>query len=111
MKLSEQTFTYVPNTSFRGPEHLWVEWHPALNPERTNPTLLAQEVPGRIGEPSKHAITRQVVVERVTPAAEGIVKLRRVSPDGSAMPRWAAGSHIRCGVRRSGALASVLAVR
>ena len=29
MRLSEQTFSYVPNTSFRGPEHLWVEWDPA----------------------------------------------------------------------------------
>jgi cytochrome P450 len=26
MRLASQQFTYVPNTSFRGPEHLWVEW-------------------------------------------------------------------------------------
>ena len=45
MKLSRQTFTYVPNTSFRGPEHLWVEWDPALNPERRDRSLLDVQVP------------------------------------------------------------------
>ncbi len=37
MRLAEQRFTYVPNTSFRGPEHLWVEWEPAENPPRRGP--------------------------------------------------------------------------
>lgn len=27
-----QTFSYSPNTSFRGPDHLLVEWDPAANP-------------------------------------------------------------------------------
>lgn len=27
-----QTWTYSPNTSFRGPQSLWVEWDPAVNP-------------------------------------------------------------------------------
>ena len=99
MKLSEQTFSYVPNTSFRGPEHLQVEWDSQQNPERRNPGLLDAQVPVRIGEPSKHAITRPVLVESVTPVAEGIVKLRLVSPDGKPMPRWTPGSHIdvECG--------------
>jgi ferredoxin-NADP reductase len=99
MRLAEQKFTYVPNTSFRGPEHLWVEWDPQQNPERTNPGLLGIHVPVRIGEPSKHAITRAVVVESVVPVAERIVKLRLVSPDGKPMPRWTPGSHIdvECG--------------
>ncbi len=99
MKLSAQTFSYVPNTSFRGPEHLWVEWDPRQNPERENPRLLEVQVPVRIGEPSKHAISRTVIVDSVTPVAEGIVKLRLLSPDGRTMPRWTAGSHIdvECG--------------
>ncbi|MEJ8859010.1 cytochrome P450/oxidoreductase [Variovorax robiniae] len=101
MRLAPQKFSYVPNTSFRGPEHLWVEWDPNQNPERTQPALrhVDEPVPVRIGEPSKGAITRPVVVESVTPVAEGIVKLRLVAPDGRAMPRWAAGSHIdiECG--------------
>lgn len=99
MRLAEQTFSYVPNTSFRGPEHVWVEWDPAQNPERTDDRVLQSQTPVRIGEPSKHAITRPVVVERVTPVADGIVKLRLVAPDGRALPRWTPGSHIdiECG--------------
>jgi len=99
MRLAEQTFSYVPNTSFRGPEHVWVEWDPAQNPERTDDRVLQSQTPVRIGEPFKHAITRPVVVERVTRVADGIVKLRLVAPDGRALPRWTPGSHIdiECG--------------
>lgn len=99
MVLAEQTFSYVPNTSFRGPEHLWVEWDAALNPERRTPEVLRAQPPVRIGEPSKHAITRPVIVEAITPLAEGIVKLRLVAPDGQALPRWSPGAHIdvECG--------------
>jgi cytochrome P450/ferredoxin-NADP reductase len=99
MRLSEQQFSYVPNTSFRGPEHLWVEWDPSRNPERANPALLDVKVPVRIGEPSRHTITRPVVVASVTAVAEGIVRLRLVAPDGAPLPRWAPGAHIdvECG--------------
>jgi len=99
LKLAEQAFTYVPNTSFRGPEHLWVEWDPAQNPERANPSLLENRHPVRIGEPSSHAITRPVVVHSAEAAADGIVRLRLVSPDGKPLPRWSPGSHIdvECG--------------
>ncbi|QSI32184.1 cytochrome P450 [Variovorax sp. RKNM96] len=101
MRLSQQRFSYVPNTSFRGPEHLWVEWDPAINPERANRGVrdVPVPMPVRIGEPSRHAIARPVVVERVTAVADGIVKLRLVSPDGKPLPRWTAGSHIdvECG--------------
>ena len=99
MKLSAQQFSYVPNTSFRGPEHLWVEWDPQRNPERKNAALLDAQLPVRIGEPSKHAITRPVRVESVTPVAEGVVRLRLVSLDGRPLPRWTPGSHIdvECG--------------
>jgi cytochrome P450/ferredoxin-NADP reductase len=99
MRLSQQRFTYVPNTSFRGPEHLLVEWDPAANPERTNKGLRDVQVPVRIGEPSAQAIARPVVVERVTPVADGIVKLRLASLDGKPLPRWTPGAHIdvECG--------------
>src|SRR6478735_2899347 len=52
MRLCAQEFSYVPNTSFRGPEHLWVEWDPAHNPERTHAALRHPEVavPVRLGE-------------------------------------------------------------
>ncbi len=100
MRLAEQKFTYVPNTSFRGPEHLWVEWDPARNPERHDPGLLSRpRSPVRIGEPSRHSITRPVVVERVTRIADGVVRLRLAAPDGRPLPRWTAGAHIdvECG--------------
>jgi len=100
MKLAPQQFTYVPNTSFRGPEHLWVEWDPALNPERRDPALrTTARAAVRIGEPSTHAITRPMVVQGVTPVTQDIVRLRLATPDGQPAPRWAPGSHIdvECG--------------
>ena len=101
MTLPVQSYSYVPNTSFRGPEHVWVEWDPLQNPERRQPAVShpVTPVPVRIGEPSKGGITRPVVVASVTPVADGIVRLRLVAPDGRPMPRWAPGSHIdiECG--------------
>ncbi|QGZ61796.1 cytochrome P450/oxidoreductase [Paraburkholderia acidisoli] len=99
MRLAEQTFSYVPNTSFRGPEHVLVEWDPAQNPERVNAAVRDAQVPVRIGEPSAHALSRPVVVERVEVPADGIVHLRLVAPDGATLPRWAPGAHIdvECG--------------
>ena len=99
MRLCEQQFTYVPNTSFRGPEHLWVEWNPQDNPERRNPALLQSAAPVRLGETSHHAVGRTLVVESVTRLAQDIVKLRLAAPDGRALPRWTPGAHIdiECG--------------
>jgi len=100
MQLAEQRFSYVPNTSFRGPEHLWVQWDPAQNPERRDPSLRSGARTGvRIGEPSAHAITRPVLVQSATRAANDIVRLRLAAPDGRPMPRWSPGSHIdvECG--------------
>ncbi|RZT39530.1 cytochrome P450/oxidoreductase [Cupriavidus agavae] len=99
MRLAEQRFTYVPNTSFRGPEHLWVEWDPARNPERANPAVLAPRDAVRIGEPTGGSVGRTLVVAALVPAAAGIVKLRLAAPDGRALPRWAPGAHIdiECG--------------
>ncbi|MFD1712411.1 cytochrome P450 [Ottowia sp. GY511] len=99
MRLAEQTFSYVPNTSFRGPEHLWVEWDPARNPERTQPEVLTREQPVRIGEPSRHTLSRPMVVERITRLTDDVVQLRLVSPHGQPLPRWQPGAHIdiECG--------------
>jgi cytochrome P450/ferredoxin-NADP reductase len=99
MRLSEQRFSYVPNTSFRGPEHLLVEWDPQANPERHNPALLQATSPVRIGETSHHVLGRTVRVDSVTMVAQDIARLRLVAPDGRAMPRWTPGSHIdiECG--------------
>ncbi|GLY65311.1 cytochrome P450/oxidoreductase [Amycolatopsis taiwanensis] len=92
--VADQKITYLPNTSFRGPEHLWVQWDPAANPERANPELLRTTRPVRIGEPSKRSITRTVVVESVTRAATGVVRVRLADPAGRPLPRWSPGAHI-----------------
>ena len=98
LRLAPQTFRYLSNTSFRGPEHLWVEWDPAHNPERRNPALLDHVQPVRIGE-STRASHRALRVESVRRVARDIVSLRLVPQDGRALPRWAPGSHldIACG--------------
>ncbi len=100
MRLAGQTFTYVPNTSFRGPEHLLVEWDPAQNPERRDPALLDVRQPVRIGERPRTPSARTAGDRRAsTPAADGVVRLRLAAPDGKPLPRWAPGSHIdvECG--------------
>ncbi|SAK42917.1 cytochrome P450/oxidoreductase [Caballeronia ptereochthonis] len=94
MRLAEQRFTYVPNTSFRGPEHLHVEWDPAKNPERADPSVREPRAVVRIGEPSSHAVSRAVIVESVVDCADRIVRVRLVSADGRDLPRWTAGSHV-----------------
>jgi len=98
LRLADQHFTYVPNTSFRGPEHLWVEWDPALNPERTDPAVLAPRDAVRIGEPTGN-IGRTLVVEAVQPAAQDVLRIRLASQDGRPLPRWTPGAHIdvECG--------------
>lgn len=99
LRLAEQRFTYVPNTSFRGPEHLWVEWDPAQNPERANAAVLAPRDAVRIGEPSGASMGRTLVVQALERAADDVLKIRLAAPDGRALPRWSAGSHIdvECG--------------
>jgi ferredoxin-NADP reductase len=94
IRLAEQRFTYVPNTSFRGPEHLYVEWDSALNPERRDPSVLKPRATVRIGEPSSHAVNRSLMVERVSACADRVVRVRLVSADGRPLPRWTPGSHI-----------------
>lgn len=99
MRLAEQKFSYLPNTSFRGPEHLLVEWDPALNPERANPEILERKNQVKMGEPSASALTRPVIVESAEIVAEDILKLRLTSVDGKPLPKWSPGSHIdiECG--------------
>ncbi len=64
----DQEFTYLPNTSFRGPDHVLVQWDPAKNPERADPSILDARQPVKIGEPSKTNISRTVTVDAVTPS-------------------------------------------
>ena len=99
MRLAEQRFTYLPNTSFRGPEHLWVEWDPAQNPERARPDLLNSRLPLRLGEPPRQSIHRLLQVLSVDPIADDVLRIRLIAPDGATLPRWTPGAHIdvECG--------------
>ncbi|TKG72925.1 cytochrome P450/oxidoreductase [Prauserella endophytica] len=90
----DQEFTYLPNTSFRGPDHLWVQWDPSANPERSDRSVLRRHRPVRIGEPSTRAITRTVTVESVEPAADGVVTLTLTDGTGKPLPAWSPGAHI-----------------
>lgn len=94
LELAEQAFQYVPNTSFRGPEHLRVRWDPTRNPERHDSRVLTVRHPVTIGEPSKHAISRTMTVTRVQRVAERVVHVRLEEPDGRPLPSWTSGAHI-----------------
>ncbi|VBP99776.1 cytochrome P450 [Burkholderia pseudomallei] len=99
MRLAEQRFTYVPNTSFRGPEHLWVEWEPAENPQRRGHDARRCALAVRIGESNARRAGRALRVDSVMPVAERVLRVRLVAPDGAPLPRWSAGAHIdvECG--------------
>lgn len=94
LELEEQEFVYVPNTSFRGPEHLWVRWDPTKNPERTDPSVLERRYPVTVGEPSSAALSRTVVIERVEREGDRIVGLILRDVRGRPLPRWSSGAHI-----------------
>lgn len=94
LELLEQEFQYVPNTSFRGPEHLGVRWDPMQNPERHDPRTLQVRHPITIGEPSKHGISRTMRVNHVERVAERVVRIRLEDPDGDPLPAWTSGAHI-----------------
>lgn len=89
-----QTFENLPNVSFRGPSKLLVEWDPAQNPERRDPSLLKQKLFFPIGAPVKEDILRRVTVQAVTEEADGIRSYTLTDPKGRPLPRWSPGSHV-----------------
>ncbi|GHB08889.1 cytochrome P450/oxidoreductase [Modicisalibacter luteus] len=90
----DQTFTFVPNTSFRGPEHLWVRWDPSRNPERHDASLLERERHFPLGAPNRQDAEREVRVTEVIAEAEDVVRLVLEDPRGRPLPRWSPGAHI-----------------
>ncbi|MEY4977598.1 MAG: hypothetical protein RIQ97_2793 [Pseudomonadota bacterium] len=88
-----QTLDFLPNTSFRGPSSLWVEWDPAQNPERQQ--AKAAPLPSfYIGPPPRDSITRTVqVIERAS-EGEDLVRLVLADPSGQPLPEWSAGAHV-----------------
>jgi cytochrome P450/ferredoxin-NADP reductase len=94
MRLAPQSFTYLANTSFRGPDHLHVVWDPALNPERRDQTLRDRRTPFPIGAPSSSGLVRKLRVTELRREAEDVVCLSLEDEAGRDMPAWQPGAHI-----------------
>ncbi|OYU99425.1 MAG: cytochrome, partial [Burkholderiales bacterium PBB5] len=75
LTLTEQRFSYVANTSFRGPEHLWVQWDPARNPERSNPQLRQAGQPVQLAPPATLVVPRPLVVRQRRQLSPDVVAL------------------------------------
>ena len=90
----DQRLDYLPNTSFRGPAQLWVQWDPAQNPERVATTHRLSAGPFYIGPPARDRITRQVVLAGKARVGESLYRLDLALPSGAKLPAWTAGSHI-----------------
>ncbi|WP_265502551.1 cytochrome P450/oxidoreductase [Paracoccus beibuensis] len=94
LRLADQTFSYMPSTSFRGPDELWVEWDPGQNPEARNRSIreVARVFP--VGAPARRDIARRVRVTQVRNEAEGVLGLTLEDANDRPLPRWSAGAHI-----------------
>ncbi|QJQ97401.1 cytochrome P450/oxidoreductase [Halomonas sp. PGE1] len=94
LELEAQEFTFLPNTSFRGPEALRVRWDPAQNPERRDPAVRTAQRDFPIGAPESRAIVRRVRVSRVATEAEGVLGVTLADPAGGRLPAWSPGAHL-----------------
>ncbi|WP_282158197.1 cytochrome P450/oxidoreductase [Shimia thalassica] len=95
MRLSEgQDFEYLPNTSFRGPKALLVDWDPEQNPERQTPSIPEGGQTFRIGAPIKEDILRHVVIQDVHEICEDVIHVTLKDPRGRSLPLWTPGAHI-----------------
>jgi ferredoxin-NADP reductase len=92
--VADQEFSYLPNTSFRGPSNLWAQWDPSKNPERKNPKILDSHQHFKIGAPAKNEVARHVRVREVHAEADDVVRLVIEHPRGRKLPKWSPGSHI-----------------
>jgi cytochrome P450/ferredoxin-NADP reductase len=93
LRLAEQEFEFPANISFRGPKALWVEWNPALNPERVAPNQMRAPRDFPVGPPEKASIMRDLQVAQAL-VQSGILHLTLKDPHGRDLPQWRPGSHI-----------------
>lgn len=92
--VADQEFSYLPNLAFRGPDRLLVEWDPAQNPERSDPSISGRAVSFPVGAPLSKEIARSVRIAEISDVADGIKLLKLEDPDGFALPDWTPGAHI-----------------
>lgn len=99
MRIPPQEYRYVHNLAFRGPQNLRVQWDPAQNPERRDPSIIGKHQDIRLGGPLASSIVRKLRVVAADLVAPGIVRVCLASPKGEPLPRWAPGAHIdvECG--------------
>jgi cytochrome P450/ferredoxin-NADP reductase len=90
----DQTFTFLPNTSFRGPDHLLVRWDTERNPERAKPSILDVVADFPFGAPVRNSITRPMRVAEVHREAKDVLRLALKDPTGRDLPVWSPGAHI-----------------
>lgn len=86
LKLSQQEFEYLPNTSFRGPKALWVEWN-VIAPNR-------QATHFQIGPPDQSQSYRQVQVAAITSIHTRCKEIQLKAYGDQTLPRWHSGAHI-----------------
>jgi cytochrome P450/ferredoxin-NADP reductase len=89
-----QTFRYLPNVSFRGPENLWVQWEPAKCPERRDKSILERHRSFAIGTPARADAARLMYVAAVHDETPEIRRYVIGHGGGQPLPQWSAGAHI-----------------
>lgn len=89
----DQVFEFPANISFRGPKAVWVEWDPALNPEKVDPASIRPPMDFPIGPPERKSIIRHLKVAKAETRAK-VLYLTLEDPRGRALPAWSAGAHI-----------------
>ncbi len=90
----EQEFKFLSNTSFRGPESLWVRWDPSRNPERKDSAVLRSSRSFKVGAPNRAGVTRKLRLSEVHSEADNINRFVFESIDGKPLPAWSAGAHL-----------------
>lgn len=93
MRLVDQEFDFVPNTSFRGPEHLLVEW----DADTRATTTVEHAVPNFpeivFNGPGRELKTRTMTVSRVRALTDKVAGITLV-PGSGALPSWQPGAHV-----------------
>ncbi|WP_238366993.1 cytochrome P450/oxidoreductase [Mesobacterium pallidum] len=89
LRLSEQDFSYLPNTSFRGPEAVHVDWDVSALPAQVGaPRDFA------VGAPARRDVSRPVRVTSVRQEAEGVLGVTLEDARGRPLPGWSPGAHV-----------------
>lgn len=89
-----QTFENLSNVSFRGPASLRVEWDPAQNPERADPSVLTRSTSFEIGAPARDKILRRMLVRSIEQDCPGVKRFVLADPRGRDLPPFSPGAHI-----------------